>query len=73
VVGSIWVGENGNPVQTPELKGLVQHVVDRADWVGGASIGFVFSAQVMGVRWVDFADSSLGTGQAFLRLAYTPP
>ncbi|HMI83515.1 MAG TPA: hypothetical protein VK550_05440 [Polyangiaceae bacterium] len=73
VVGSIWVGENGNPVQTPELKGLVQHVVDRADWVGGASIGFVFSAQVMGVRWVDFADSSLGTGQAFLQLAYTPP
>jgi hypothetical protein len=72
-VGPIWVGENGKPVQTSEIKHLVQHVVDRPDWVNGAAIGFVFSAQVMGIRWVDFADSSLGTGQASLRLAYTPP
>jgi hypothetical protein len=73
VVGPIWVGENGKAVQTSELKTLVQHVVDRPDWASGAAIGFVFSAQVMGVRWVDFADSSLMTGAASLRLAYTPP
>jgi hypothetical protein len=74
IVGPIWVGENGKAVQTAELRHLVQHVVDRADYgSSGSSIGFVFSAQVMGVRWVNFADSSLGVGQPTLRLVYTPP
>jgi hypothetical protein len=74
IVAPIWVGENGKAVQTAELKHLVQHVVDRADYgISGSSIGFVFSAHVMGVRWVNFADSSLGVGQPSLRLVYTPP
>jgi hypothetical protein len=72
-VGPIWVGENGKAVQTSELKQLVQHVVDRSDWVAGSAIGFVFSAQTMGVRWVDFADSSLSMNQPYLQLNYTPP
>ncbi|HMJ52570.1 MAG TPA: hypothetical protein VK540_10855 [Polyangiaceae bacterium] len=72
-VGPIWVGENGKAVQTSDLRSLVQHIVDRPDWVAGGAIGFVFSAQVMGVRWVDFADFSLGVGQASLRIVYTPP
>ena len=72
-VGPIAVGENGKAVQTSELKTLVQHIIDRPDWVAGAAIGFAFSAQVMGVRWVDFADSSLGLGQPSLHVVYMPP
>jgi hypothetical protein len=72
-VGPIWVGENGNSVQTSEIKHLVQHVIDRPDWVDGAAIGFVFSAQAMGVRWVSFADSSLKAGPPSLHIVYTPP
>jgi hypothetical protein len=70
-IRNIGVGVNGMPVTTPDLKLLVQHVIDRSDWTQGGAIGLVLSPDVMGVRWVDYADSSLGIGQPTLRVRYT--
>ena len=55
--------------ESPELTELVQHVVDRVDYRAGNAIGLVLFPDTM-EGWVNFRDSSAGTGHARLRVEY---
>ena len=80
VAGGLWaikaggmpVGKASQFTQSPDLSPLVQHVLDRPDWVAGAAIGFVIVPETM-TSWASYADSSSGSGMAAtLRLSYMP-
>jgi hypothetical protein len=80
VAGGLWaikasgmlVGRANQFTQSPDLSPLVQHVLDRPDWVPGAAIGFVLIPETM-TSWASYADSSSGSGMAAtLRLSYMP-
>jgi hypothetical protein len=71
LVSGFAVGLAGSQVESPDLAVLVQHVVDRPDWVSGGNIAFVITPETLGT-WVSFADSASGSG-ARLRVTYTPP
>lgn len=66
------VGSNATDILSPELAPLTQHIVDKPDWVTGATVGYFLSPAAM-VGWAMFDDSSAGTGAATLKLSYTPP
>lgn len=68
------VGEFDEVVQSPELKQLVQHVIDKPDWAAGRVVGFLLSNDTIPeTDYVDFIDSSAGAGAARLRVVYVPP
>lgn len=80
VAGGLWsikaggmpVGKASQFTQSPDLTPLVQHVLDRPDWVPGAAIGFVLVPETM-TGWASYADSAAGAGMAAtLRLSYMP-
>lgn len=67
------IGEFDEVVQSPELKQLVQHVVDKADWAPGRVVGFLLSNDTIpDTDYADFTDSSAGAGAARLRVVYVP-
>ena len=66
------LGTNDTDIFSLDLGLLTQHIVDKADWAPGATVGFLLSPAAM-QGWAMFADSSAGTGAASLELAYTPP
>ena len=68
------IGEFDEVVQSPELKQLVQHVVDKADWAAGRVVAFLLSNDTIPeTDYVDFTDSAAGAGAPRLRLVYVPP
>lgn len=78
--GGLWaIKASGMPVgkanqftQSPDLAPLIQHVLDKPDWMPGGAVGFVLSPEMMN-GWVGYADSSAGSGRAAtLRLSYVP-
>jgi hypothetical protein len=70
-VSGFLVGKNGDQVESPDIKTLVQHALDARDASASPSIGFVLSPDRM-ETWVAFADSASGPGQAALRVVYWP-
>jgi hypothetical protein len=81
--GGLWktavtgflAGANKSKLESPDLKGLVQHVVDRTDWQAGGAIGLVISPDKMLSHWAGFADSAdsnAGGDAAKLHLVFTP-
>jgi hypothetical protein len=71
-VSGFLVGANGDEIESPDLKTLVQHALDAPDAGSSRPIGFVISPDRMDA-WVSFADSASHAGQATLRVVYTPP
>ena len=68
------VGEFDEVVESPELKTLVQHLIDKPDWAPGRAIGFLLSNDTIpDTDYADFTDSSAGAGAPRLRLVYVPP
>jgi hypothetical protein len=72
VVSGFAVGLGGSEIRSPDLTVLVQHVIDRSDWISGGSIAFVLSPDTL-TTWVGFADRASGSDGARLRVTYTPP
>lgn len=72
VVTGYRLGQNGTTTTSPELSGLVQHVVDRPDYSPQAFIGFVLSPDHI-ADWAAFQDSASGSNAARLHVVYTPP
>ena len=70
-VNGFALGDNGTWITSPDLYVLVQHVVDRPDYVAGGYIGFVLSP-APSVVWASFNDSSAGSNAARLHVVYTP-
>jgi hypothetical protein len=70
-VSGFLLGANGQELESPDLKVLVQHVVDAPDWSSDRPIGFVLSPDHM-ATWVAFADRGGGAGQSALRVVFTP-
>ena len=71
-VSGFLVGANGKEIESPELKLLVQHIVDAPDWSESRPIGFVLSPDRLD-SWVAFGDRSGAAGQSALRVTYTAP
>ena len=71
VISGFAVGSTNQTVQSPNLAVLVSHVVERADYVQGGTLGIVLSADQL-TRWVMFSDRSTETG-ASLRIRYRRP
>lgn len=78
--GGLWaikatgmpVGKANQFTQSPDLTPLIQHVLDKPDWMPGGGIGFVLSPETM-TGWASYGDSSAGTGKsASLRVTYVP-
>lgn len=78
--GGLWaIKASGMPVgkanqftQSPDLTPLIQHVLDKPDWMPGGGIGFVLSPETMS-GWASYGDSSAGSGKsASLRVTYVP-
>lgn len=63
------IGAAGNSVESPNLRQLVQHIVDDAAWVEGGAAGFLLSPDDMS-GWASFADSASGGGQTSLDIVY---
>jgi hypothetical protein len=72
-VGGFAVGEDDQTVVSPDLTPLVAHVVERADYHEGGTLGFVVSADGL-THWAQFADRVTGpAGVASLSIRYVPP
>lgn len=71
LVSGFAVGLGGTEIRSPDLSVLVQHVIDKNEWISGGSIAFVLSPETL-AAWVGLADSASGSG-ARLRVTYTPP
>jgi hypothetical protein len=78
--GGLWaIKASGMPAgkanqftQSPDLTPLIQHVLDKPDWMPGGGIGFVLSPETM-TGWASYGDSSAGSGKAAsLRVSYIP-
>jgi hypothetical protein len=69
--GGMLVGKNSQFTQSPDLSPLVQHVLDKPDWMPGGAIGFVVAPEMM-TSWASYSDSSGNVGKATLRLSYVP-
>lgn len=68
------VGEFDEVVESPELRELVQHVVDKPDWAPGRAVAFLLSNDTIAeTHYVDFSDSSAGKVSPRLKLVYLPP
>lgn len=70
-VGGMPAGKASQFTQSPNLAALVQHVLDKPEWLPGGAVGFVLSPETMS-GWASYADSSGGVGKATLRLSYVP-
>ncbi|HEX4826192.1 MAG TPA: DUF4185 domain-containing protein [Candidatus Polarisedimenticolaceae bacterium] len=72
--GAAWTPEDaaaGATVTTPELRALVQEVVDRPGWTAGHHLGLVFPEMSVKQKIRCFDDLSAGTGTAaILRLGW---
>jgi hypothetical protein len=67
------IGEFDEVVESPELKQLVQHVIDKSDWAPGRALGFLLSNDTIADGdYVDFSDSSARKVSPRLRLVYVP-
>ena len=64
LVGSWALGPGGvmAPTTSPDLGPLVQHIVNRADWVSGNHIGFVVAPEFFTGLWTGFEDKRAGLG-----------
>jgi hypothetical protein len=71
-VSGFLVGADGDEIESPELKALLQHVLEAPDAAASPTVGFVLSPDRM-QTWVAFADSAGDAGRAVLRVVYTPP
>lgn len=57
-VGGFAVGQSNAVTQSADLSELVQHVIDRPDWIKGGYIGFVLAPDQMdGTQYAQFRDS----------------
>jgi hypothetical protein len=73
-VGGYKVGAFGALVVSPELRELVQHVIDRPDYERGGAIGFLLSPETIpSTKYADFTDQSAGHDVPTLRVRYLPP
>lgn len=80
--GAIWppsvngfaLGEPGKLTSSPDLSMLVQHVIDRAEWVPGANVVFLLSGDSLkSGNYADFTDHSYDAANAAkLQLSYLP-
>jgi hypothetical protein len=67
------IGEFDEVVESPELRTLVQHVIDKADWAPGRAVTFLLSNDTIAeTDYVDFTDSSAGKVSPRLRVVYLP-
>ncbi len=71
LVSGFAVGLAGRDIQSPDIGVLVQHVIDRPEWISGDTIAFVLSPETLST-WVGLSDSASGAG-ARLAVTYTPP
>jgi hypothetical protein len=69
-VRGFLAGENGALLESPDVSGLVQHVIDRPDWQEGGAIGFYLAPDTV-ATWLGLADSSNGD-RASLQVLFTP-
>jgi hypothetical protein len=65
-------GSDESIVESPELRELVQHLVDKPGWTESSVLGFVLSPDSI-TTWAGFADSSASSGRASASVVYTPP
>jgi hypothetical protein len=76
-VRGFMVGSGSGTCVSPDLRELVQHVVDKQGWSAGGFIGFVLAPYTGSFGnpegWVAFFDFSSGSGQASLDVTYVPP
>lgn len=74
--GVSWTPENaaaGATVTTPELRTVLQEVVDRPGWEAGHHVGLVFPEMATKQRLRCFDDLAAGSGTAAaIRVAYYP-
>jgi hypothetical protein len=80
--GGVWatpvsgfkVGEFEEDVVSPDLKTLVQHVVDKAAWTQGGVVGFLLSPDEMATgTYADYVDSSWGANRPVMTVVYRLP
>jgi hypothetical protein len=68
-VSGFPLGGVGDYVESPNLRELVQHIVDEPAWIEGGAAGFLISPDDMS-GWAAFADSASGSGQTSLDIVY---
>lgn len=72
--GVAWTPDatpSGTPVETPDLRSLVQEIVDRPGWASGHHLGFVWPETRKGNNIRCFDDFASGVAQsAALRVGY---
>jgi hypothetical protein len=71
-VGNFAVGKAGDTITSPDLSILVQHVVDRPGWRGGAYLGFVLFPELLGDGFAPLGDSFAAQG-ASLSVTWREP
>jgi hypothetical protein len=70
-VGAFHVGSSGDFTQSEDLSELVQHVVDRPDWIEDGYIGFVLTPDEMaGEQFAQFRDSAADANPPTLTVTF---
>jgi len=73
-VGAFHVGESDAFTESEDLSELVQHVVDRPDWMKDGYVGFVLTPdRIEGTQYAQFRDSFGGTNGPSLTITFQAP